>query len=430
MAVMKTQEKRRRARNLHKPTEVREGNTRLRIYAGRCRKNGCEYPLFTLCYYEDGKRNRRAFASLDEAKAEGGKVAARLERGERDVLKLTNSDAQTFVLAKRELKETGLPLLEAVRTLVAALKALPEGASLIEAAQEYKDRHAGRIKQKPVPEIVAEFLSAKEQDGASPVYLRTLRYHLAPFAERFKTAIGNVTARDLDAWQRDLGHTPRTRRNALGSLVTLFRFARGRGYLPKGIPTEPEGITPPRKSSKGAIAIITPDDLAKLLAAADTDERRIYVALAAFTGARASEIQRLEWRDIRLAEGYVELAAHKTKTQARRLVAICPALRAWLEPFAEKSGQIFANVRAAERLVQWAGGVVGQRDKNWFRHSWISYKLAETQNAAAVAMEAGNTPGVIFKAYRELVTKEQAALWFNILPNTPANVVTMKGRAA
>lgn len=89
------------------------------------------YPLFTLCFYEDGKRQRRAFGSLDDAKAEGEKVAARLEQGERDVLRLTNSDQQSHVLAARELKPLGVPMLDAVRQYIAAMKALPAGASLL-----------------------------------------------------------------------------------------------------------------------------------------------------------------------------------------------------------------------------------------------------------------------------------------------------------
>jgi len=33
-----------------------------------------------------------------------------------------------------------------------------------------------------------------------------------------------------------------------------------------------------------------------------------------------------------------------------------------------------------------------------------------------VALEAGNSPSIIFKHYRELTTEEQAAAWFGILP--------------
>jgi len=48
-----------------------------------------------------------------------------------------------------------------------------------------------------------------------------------------------------------------------------------------------------------------------------------------------------------------------------------------------------------------------------------------------VALEAGNSPQMIFRHYRELVTPEQARTWFTIAPETAANVVpisVVKGR--
>jgi hypothetical protein len=57
------------------------------------------------------------------------------------------------------------------------------------------------------------------------------------------------------------------------------------------------------------------------------------------------------------------------------------------------------------------------------RHSFISYRLAETQNINSVALEAGNSPQMIFRHYRELATPGQARTWFVIAPETAANVV-------
>jgi hypothetical protein len=53
---------------------------------------------------------------------------------------------------------------------------------------------------------------------------------------------------------------------------------------------------------------------------------------------------------------------------------------------------------------------------NALRHSFISYRLAQTKDMAAVALEAGNSPTMIFRHYRELATEEEAADWFGILP--------------
>ena len=58
---------------------------------------------------------------------------------------------------------------------------------------------------------------------------------------------------------------------------------------------------------------------------------------------------------------------------------------------------------------------VGWR-QNALRHSFASYRLAEIQDAAKVALEMGNTPDKLFRHYRELVTPDAAKEWFAILP--------------
>ena len=50
------------------------------------------------------------------------------------------------------------------------------------------------------------------------------------------------------------------------------------------------------------------------------------------------------------------------------------------------------------------------------RHSFISYRIANVKSADQVALEAGNSPAIIFKHYRELTTEEQAKEWFGIVP--------------
>ena len=402
------------------PLEVRDGNTKLKIYRGKSTKNGKKYPLFTLVYYEAGRRQRKAFGSLETAKNEAEKVAGRLEQGHRDVLRLTSADQHSFALATKELAPTGVPLLYAIRQYVAAVKVIPKGTSLLEAARDFAQRHPHNTPRKPISEVVDEFLKAKEQDGASDDYLRTLRYHLNPLKERFHTAVQDITAADLDAWIRSLGHSPRTRKKVLASLTTLFRFARSLGYLPKNVPTEADSVTR-LKVRSGKIGIISPEELEKILRAADSDGRKVYFALGAFTGIRAAELSRLEWSDIDLKRRHVEIGAAKAKTATRRLVPICDALYAWLLPYTARRGRIFKSKRPAQHFVQWAGTIIGRWPSNALRHSFVSYRVAQTQNVAQTALEAGNSPAMIFANYRELVTKEAADKWFSVVPRSQSN---------
>ena len=64
---------------------------------------------------------------------------------------------------------------------------------------------------------------------------------------------------------------------------------------------------------------------------------------------------------------------------------------------------------------------------NALRHSYASYRLADVKDAARVALEMGNSPSMLFRNYRELVTEQQAQEWFAL---TPAQVKTLHEVAA
>jgi hypothetical protein len=66
------------------------------------------------------------------------------------------------------------------------------------------------------------------------------------------------------------------------------------------------------------------------------------------------------------------------------------------------------------------------------RHSFISYRCAEIRDVARVADECGNSPNIIKKHYRQLVTGEAAERYFSIRPAAPVENVTSieQGRAS
>ena len=120
-----------------------------------------------------------------------------------------------------------------------------------------------------------------------------------------------------------------------------------------------------------------------------------------------------------------------TKTRSRRLVPISENLRAWLQPLAQVNGRVvnYHEIGSSICIICRRIGFAWKR--NALRHSYISYRLAQMPDTARVALECGNSPDVIFKHYRELVTPDQAKEWFSLMPYAgyPANAPYYK-RAA
>ncbi len=403
------------------------------------------YPLFTLVYYESGLRQRRTFSDMDEAKLEADKIADRLERGQREIIKLKDSDAEGYVHAVRDLAPFGIPLHVAIGEYIKATKALDGRGTVLEACKEFAARASTGAK-KTVCEVITEFLKAKEDDGMSTRYLMTLRASLAPlpadagakvrrrnsFGESFKTYIETIRANQIEDWLRARKVGPRTRWNLLLTIRTLFNYAKSRGYLSRGEPTEADEVMKPKLNAP-EIGIFTPAQLTALFRGSDLHpahaEYQLFIAIGAFTGLRTEEIKRLEWEDIQSTRGVVEVKARNSKTKRRRLVPINSALTAWLALYPAGSGKVFSRPRAEERAHLYAERLGVKWPPNGLRHSYATYRVGVTQDMPRVALEMGNSPAIIERFYKELATESEAKAWFAIMPKQPANVVAMKGAA-
>jgi integrase len=140
------------------------------------------------------------------------------------------------------------------------------------------------------------------------------------------------------------------------------------------------------------------------------------LALGAFAGIRTGEILRLRWEDI--GPKWINVQSKRTRTASRRLVPVLPALKPWLALRRRSAGPVCPYRRVELALARLARSARLKWKRNGLRHSFITYRVAQVQNVAQVALECGNSPAMIFQHYRELVTPQQAAEWFKICPKS------------
>ncbi len=335
-------------------------------------------------------------------------------------------EAETFLHSKRIEQENygtaGTSFNERQRAeyLECAESLKPFNATIRDAVNFYLPHLHATKRTCSAAELVDELLRVKEADGASERYVSDLRSRLTQFAECFNgKPVAEITATEVDQWLRSLSNketgkrlAATTRNNFRRVLIVAFNFAHERGYS-AGNPAEK---TAKAKVIEGAVGILTVEETARLLESA-VPELVSYIAIGAFAGLRRAELERLDWREVDLEAGLIEVTAKKAKSARRRLVRIQPNLAKWLQPYARSPGnvtppkyrELLDAAREAAGIEQWP--------HNALRHSFASYHLAYFKDAAALALELGHTnSNLVFQHYRQLVAPKQASRYWKIAP--------------
>ena len=280
---------------------------------------------------------------------------------------------------------------------------------------------AGDARGNPLParddgpttlEVVNELLNVKARGQRSDSYLWQLRHCYTLLVRgRSRRPLSSFDARELERWLASAEVGPRTIRGRIQYLRLLFKFAQRRGYVQHNPAL---ALEYPREETKEPGACIhTPDQVKAVLDAALEQDPGTAKALAIryFAGLRSAELERLDpEKEINLERRRIEITAAKSKTRRRRLVTIQDNLFAWLSLEADIPGDLEKRIT----LVWQKAGVPWPR--NVTRHSFCSYHLAEFQNAARTALQAGHSEQMLFAHYHDLVTPEAAKEYWAILP--------------
>ena len=392
--------------------EIKHGSVSVPVY----RTTGSGRERFFVTFYRDGRRIRRSFTDPDAAKSEARLMARKIMAGQSKSTDLSAPERDAYLAAKGILDGIGCPVVAAAEEY-AECKKLLGSRSLLAAVTEHVERTRGVHTEVTVAKAAEEFLAAKKQDGASVRYLAQLRSDINRFKDGFAVPILQIKSHQIDEWLRKLGGAPRSRNSTHTSLRTFFSWAKSHSYLPRAEQTAAEAVAKVRVGDTET-EIFTPEQMAKILEAAP-GELVPFIALGAFAGLRAAEITRIEWSAIDLNRRFITIRAGQAKTASRRIVSISDNLREWLLPHVGEglvvpSAETYRKVTCLSRRlgIAWPHNVL--------RHSFISYRIAKVKNANEVALEAGNSPDVIFRHYRELATEEQADAWFSIRPTAAA----------
>jgi len=343
----------------------------------------------------------------------------------------TKSQARTYV----QLKETELlnqgkegatfPSWLRVMAQQADDQLRPYGRKISDAVDFYIHHLEATTRSVLLTVAMNELIENRKAAGASARYCNDLGLRIGRFCRDFADRrLSEISTSDVDNWLASLQLAPVTRNTFRRDLRTLFSFGMTRRYCAEN----PVIQTTKAKETEGEIEILTVAQTAKLLESASGETLPFWV-IGAFAGLRRSEIERLDWEQVDFESNLIEVKARHSKTARRRFVVMPPNLWAWLEPYRAYRGRVCPeNLRKRIEADRERAGLREDWPPNALRHSFGSYHLAQFKDAAALALQMGNSPEVIFRHYRELVKPKEAARYWQIKPaDVSSKVVSLVG---
>ncbi len=302
---------------------------------------------------------------------------------------------------------------EQVAVLAALQELGPEG--LLKAVAHWR---ATKPNANPisVQAAVDQCIASRERAGRRPNYIKTIRCSLDNFARANQKNLHEVTSKDVSDWMHNNGWQPKTQLNYKKDVDTLYKWA----IKLKLVSDNPaDGVDLPSLDQK-PIQIFSIAECTKFLnAVKHTDPSFIgYIAPILFGGLRPNEASGLSFDNLR--GGGLDLGGKLTKSRRRRVVKIEGALAQWLAlpltapeqgpavEFGWRNGPKRLRRLAVVAGVTWSPDVL--------RHTFCSYAM-EKYGARVTAALAGHTEQMLFANYRQIVTPEAAASFWNLTPD-------------
>ena len=346
--------------------------------------------FYEVCWFVKGERQRKYYKNPSRAAAKWRAVRKAKGNG------LAEFDA--------------LPDDDKVLLFQAWQRAVKGEYDLLTACMAY-EREEEPTKPIQFAEAQKVFLAAKTAKGLRPESLKSYRSTYNQFGAKFDNVnLDGIKAEQVSDWLDDQHYSAIRFNRALADLGILRRWCEGQGYSVGK--HDPFKKIEPRLIDQGDVSILSVEQAADYLAkAVEVPECAAATVLVMLCGLRVSEALQTRQQDIDLDDGIVTVRGQASKLRARRICTLQPSAIHWLR-LALKNGGLLPLSQSVYDKARRAS--LPAIPANSLRHSFCSYHLAHFKNIGLTAEEAGNSPEMIAKHYKELVRPKAAARFWQI----------------
>ena len=281
-----------------------------------------------------------------------------------------------------------------------------KAATLADVASDWlRSRGAGSASRQLITPLLDACLDAKSsRENLSPLARKNIEDRVGAWLDReCMVNLSDITRERCVALAARKGVAAQTRRNDMAAVSSFLSWL----VQEQVIAVNPiQGMRRPT-SERGAPRCHSAAECRRVLDAAATYQKGLYaqaVGLLFLAGLRPSEIEG-STLDLDNVSPAVRVTGGKMKGRANRIVHLRQAGAAWLraQPIPKNGLTLPRGPRSAiAKLANVPWIVDGPR------HTFISARLAISENENLTAREAGTSPDIIYRHYHRLLTREEA----------------------
>jgi len=295
--------------------------------------------------------------------------------------------------------------------------------SLEAVINSYLNQHRARLDSMSLSNCIDKLILSLQLGGKSKRHIETVESNMRRFQKEFPNwMMSDFTREQVFDYLAHMECSATTKQNHLRTITSLFNKALQLGVV---------SFSPVVKLSKELEKPVWKEpevyavEHVSLLLQHCPQRSLAAVVLGFFCGLRRAELERIDWKHIKLTSNKVTVPASIEKKSRRKVIEIPNNATKWLQPLAIRSGALVESQQCYRSdLEKMHVSANVERVNNGLRHSFCSYHVALHESADKTALLLGHkNASVLFDHYRNVVDKEEGHSYFNIMPTADDNIV-------